>query len=130
MTLSLLSRGFQLGSNETLPVQVVTGSQTIFQYSRSELWIPYAVAIGIALVCLFDGFVALLANAAEGKIGFKAFLKTTRNLAAEDLGGSIGKTRVRYGPVGGPGGPTGREGFSVVEAGEEDFELRRLTSHS
>ena len=61
-------------------VSVVT-YHTIYTFSRVQLWLAYALAVGSATVTVLIGYLALIRNGAAFSDDFSTILRTTRNAA-------------------------------------------------
>jgi hypothetical protein len=88
-------------------VQATTWSYpTLYFYSPAALWEIYGPALGVALLCILVGIVALLRNGEEGDASFLHILKATRHLTLDELsmdemvGAAVSKkvkkTRVKF----------------------------------
>ncbi|ATY67313.1 hypothetical protein A9K55_000361 [Cordyceps militaris] len=67
-------------------------SINIYRYNAQNLWIAYGVAIGVTLVSIGVGFLALFSNGVSHGINFSNILATTRNSSLDELfvGSSLG----------------------------------------
>ncbi|KAL8280084.1 hypothetical protein RQP46_007414 [Phenoliferia psychrophenolica] len=111
ITLSLVANGGSFGTNTTLTALVV-GSHTIFRYTPSSLWIPYAIGLALGALCCLDGILSIGLNKAEGKAGFRAFLEASRSPLAGE-GSDAGKAMIKF---------EAGHGFQVV-GGREEIEM-------
>lgn len=97
-----------LMQNITLSLAAVSYNQTsittcqytelvsVFVYHRSALWIAYGAALGVTIVSVLLGTIAMRANSFGGTVGFSAFLQATMNSSLR--AGSVGnRTMLRYG---------------------------------
>ncbi|EGX88109.1 hypothetical protein CCM_09245 [Cordyceps militaris CM01] len=67
-------------------------SINIYRYNAQNLWIAYGVAIGVTLVSIGVGFLALFSNGVSHGINSSNILATTRNSSLDELfvGSSLG----------------------------------------
>lgn len=116
-TYSLLSLN---AANTTVPVRV-SSPQNFYSYNSRNLLLAYATALGVSIVCVIVGFMALYENGVSQSTAFSSVLVTTRNseldhlavghcLGRDPIGKDIGEARLRFGEIGeGVGGASGRE---------------------
>jgi hypothetical protein len=115
-TYSLLSLN---AANTTVPVRV-SSPQNFYSYNNRNLLLAYATALGVSVVCVIVGFLALWENGVSQGTAFSSVLVTTRNpeldqlavghcLGRDPIGKEIGEAKLRFGEIveGGSGG--GRE---------------------
>ncbi|KAF7327117.1 hypothetical protein MKEN_00287900 [Mycena kentingensis (nom. inval.)] len=98
VTLSLL----QVDPRQTaaVPCTVLYGVQR-FEYDPTQLWIVYALGLGLALGCNLLGFAALRANAFGADADFSSFVLATRFSRLEGVDPDrLGKVALRYGRLG------------------------------
>ncbi|RDW60438.1 uncharacterized protein DSM5745_10896 [Aspergillus mulundensis] len=105
-TYSLLSLN---AGNDRVPMTVST-PRNFYSYSRANLLIAYAVALGATVACVIVGFLALHENGVSQSTSFSSVLLTTRNpeldqlavghcLGADPVAKEIGNVRLRFGEL-------------------------------
>ena len=60
-------------------------TQSVYSYQPFALFLAYGIALGLGLVSLIAGAVALLSNGVSMDAGFLSVLATTRNSALDEL---------------------------------------------
>ncbi|KAJ5158985.1 uncharacterized protein N7500_008636 [Penicillium coprophilum] len=105
-TYSLLSLN---AANTSVPV-TVSSPQNFYAYDSKNLLAAYMTALGVTIVCVIVGFLALRENGAAHNTSFSSMLMTTRNpeldelakghcLGAGELPDEIGDVQLRFGEV-------------------------------
>ncbi|KAJ5383175.1 hypothetical protein N7517_001086 [Penicillium concentricum] len=105
-TYSLLSLN---AANTSVPV-TISSPQNFYAYDSKNLLAAYMTALGVTVVCVIVGFIALNQNGVAQSTSFSGMLLTTRNpeldhlakghcLGSDQLPDEIGDIQLRFGEV-------------------------------